>query len=292
MLNEFKTLLEDCTQDKIFYHLESVQGMFKNIDKTHYFYLPLDLYNEKTVQNKISIDDLDLPFEYCFFEFNPITFLVPISDELRGKLSILAKCPKSEVPLEATFITNSIYAYEEGPKNIKLIASVKMMKFAGHDYTYKWPISFSIQNGKLGLGDSSDILKDLYTELADLISADLANILHLIRHKTWTEVSNEQNVKLKVRDKRNLVKYKYKPSNITYICTKLQAKSILPTAEHHKIINKPNYSYEVMGHWRRLQNIKQLGKDRHGYRNVKGYTWVIPYIKGEGELVKKVRVVK
>lgn len=292
MLNEFKTLLEDCTQDKRFYHLESVQGMFKNIDKTHYFYLPLDLYNENTVQNKISIDDLDLPFEYCFFEFNPITFLVPVSDELRGKLSILAKCPKSEVPLEVTFVTNSMYAYEEGPKNIRLIVSVKMVKFAEHNCTYKWPISFSIQNGKLGLGDSSEILKDLYAELADLISADLANILHLIRHKTWTEVSNEQNVKLKVRNKRNLIKYKYKPSNITFICTKLQTKSILPTSEHRRIINKPNYSYEVMGHWRRLQNIKQLGKDRYGCRNVKGYTWVIPYIKGEGELIKKVRVVK
>lgn len=293
MLDELKTLLEDCTQNKAFYQLESVQGMFKNIEKTHPFYLPLNLYNENMVQEKISTDDLDLPFEYCFFQFNPITYIIPISDELRNSLAILTGHSKEEVPFDSTITIDSMYVYEAGPKNIIVIANVNILDFTEcSNIVFKWTLSFSIQNGKIGLGDGMPSLKELYVELADLISSDLVNILYLIRHKSWTDLDNEQSIKIKTRNKRTLMKYKYKPSNITYICTKLQAKKIIPTSEHHRIINKPNYSYEVMGHWRKLQNIKQIGKDRYGYRNVKGYTWVIPYTKGEGELIKKVRVVK
>ena len=50
-------------------------------------------------------------------------------------------------------------------------------------------------------------------------------------------------------------------------------------------------SFHVRGHWRTI-NEKSLGKDRNGNYNVKGYTWVTDYIKGEGELAKRLRVVK
>lgn len=47
-----------------------------------------------------------------------------------------------------------------------------------------------------------------------------------------------------------------------------------------------SHSWEVMGHWRKVSGI---GKDRHGKYGTKGLTWVVPYIKGKGELVKKMR---
>lgn len=51
------------------------------------------------------------------------------------------------------------------------------------------------------------------------------------------------------------------------------------------------YAFKIRGHWRRISE-KSYGKDRQGNYNILGYTWVTEYIKGEGELVKKLRVVK
>lgn len=58
-------------------------------------------------------------------------------------------------------------------------------------------------------------------------------------------------------------------------------------------ISKLEYSYafKVRGHWRRIAQ-DSLGKDRNGIYNTQGYTWVMDYIKGEGELVKRTRVAK
>jgi len=36
---------------------------------------------------------------------------------------------------------------------------------------------------------------------------------------------------------------------------------------------------------------KSLGMDRYGERTVKGYTWVGHYIKGDGDVVGKIRKV-
>jgi len=49
-----------------------------------------------------------------------------------------------------------------------------------------------------------------------------------------------------------------------------------------------SHQWEVMGHWRR---VKRLGKDRAGDYCVNGFTWVDNFIKGEGNLIKKPRIV-
>lgn len=51
------------------------------------------------------------------------------------------------------------------------------------------------------------------------------------------------------------------------------------------------HAFRVRGHWRRVPN-NGIGKDRDGNYHIQGYTWVIDYIKGQGELVDKVRIVK
>lgn len=52
-----------------------------------------------------------------------------------------------------------------------------------------------------------------------------------------------------------------------------------------------SYAFRVRGHWRRI-NEGTLGKDRNGNYNIKGYTWVTEYTKGEGELAKRIRVIE
>lgn len=49
------------------------------------------------------------------------------------------------------------------------------------------------------------------------------------------------------------------------------------------------HSWECVGHWRKISGI---GKDVDGNYRVIGKTWVLPCVKGNGELIKKLRVVK
>lgn len=51
------------------------------------------------------------------------------------------------------------------------------------------------------------------------------------------------------------------------------------------------HSFKVRGHWRRISE-KSYGKDRNGNYNILGYTWVTDYVKGNGELAQKLRVIK
>ena len=52
-----------------------------------------------------------------------------------------------------------------------------------------------------------------------------------------------------------------------------------------------SHAFKVRCHWRKI-NEDSLGKDRNGERKIKGMTFVKEYIKGEGELVKKIRILK
>lgn len=52
-----------------------------------------------------------------------------------------------------------------------------------------------------------------------------------------------------------------------------------------------SHSFRVRGHWRKIKDTS-FGKDRNGEYKIKGHTWVIDYIKGQGELVHKVRVIQ
>ena len=51
-----------------------------------------------------------------------------------------------------------------------------------------------------------------------------------------------------------------------------------------------SHAFKVRGHYRKLKPNKK-GHDRNG-KEVLGYTWVHEYVKGEGELVKRIRIIK
>ena len=178
---------------------------------------------------------------------------------------------------------SNVYVYEVEPKYIRVVAVVNI-----DNANYLLPISFSFKDGKLGIGKSD--FGNFYQQMVIDTALTVIKLLETINHKSWTVVSNDTPVKVKSRVGRNLTKYKYKPSNIVYVTTEHKFRTAHPELSP-KIINKPNYAYEVRGHWRRLQH-SQIGKDREGLRGVKGFTWVTPFIKGEGEVMKKIRIVK
>ena len=77
---------------------------------------------------------------------------------------------------------------------------------------------------------------------------------------------------------------------IYYILTK---KDVEKKNYHIKPLGKLEYShaFKVRGHWRKIDE-KSIGKDRNGDYKIEGFTWVTEYVKGEGELVNRVRIVK
>lgn len=310
MLTEFKSFLETCLADKHFTQLDSVKDMMTGIEDTHYFVMPelhpsdeeFESFLYKHLKH-IGLDGvnipetMDLPFKRCFFQctqnditygstftYNEMAELVTNFDRegfskmLKERHNLTMDDTIDEVKVDI----NNIYVYEVEPKYIRVVAVVEI------DNTSLLPISFSFKDGKLGMGNSA--FGNFYQQMVIDTALSVIKLLEILNHKSWTVVSNDTPVKVKSRVGRNLTKYKYKPSNIVYVTTEQKFRKAHPELSH-KIINKPNYAYEVRGHWRRLQ-YSQIGKDREGLRGVKGFTWVTPFIKGEGEVMKKIRIVK
>ena len=310
MLTEFKSFLEACLADKHFAQLDSVKDMMTGIGDTHYFVMPelhpsddefesfLDKHLKYIGLDGVNIPEtMDLPFKRCFFQcaqnditygstftYNEMSELVTNFDKegfskmLKERHNLTMDDTLNEVKVDF----NNIYVYEVEPKYIRVVSVVNV------DNIHLLPISFSFKDGKLGIGKSA--FGNFYEQMVIDTALSVIKILETLNHKSWTVVSNDTPVKVKSRVGRNLTKYKYKPSNIVYVTTEQKFRTAHPELSH-KIINKPNYAYEVRGHWRRLQ-YSQIGKDREGLRGVKGFTWVTPFIKGEGEVMKKIRIVK
>jgi hypothetical protein len=79
--------------------------------------------------------------------------------------------------------------------------------------------------------------------------------------------------------------------NIYYVLHKEDTKNEAIIREHSTGHIEYTHAFKVRGHWRTLEE-GSMGKDRTGNRVVKGYTWVTEYMKGEGELIKKIRKVQ
>lgn len=96
------------------------------------------------------------------------------------------------------------------------------------------------------------------------------------------------NSKVKYKNNKNQKKL-LQPTNIIYISEQSREtkQSKLPVRSGVKW----DHSFPVMAHWRKLVNLESLGIDRTGARNVKGYTWIASHIRGDGELVTKIRKV-
>ena len=147
---------------------------------------------------------------------------------------------------------------------------------------------------KIGMTDRMNLFAYSLGENKGNIPAFYDNIikatLSRIRRTKITYVENDIGFTVRGRIGREFTKIKYKPSDVIYVATAAKIKKLCPTAAE-KIVKKPAYAYEVMGHWRKLDD-NSIGKDRQGLRGVAGYTWVIPHKRGEGELFKKSRIIK
>jgi len=112
----------------------------------------------------------------------------------------------------------------------------------------------------------------------------LSRLLTSALYDKNTMVGEEYNHKIKGEDIFGKKKI-HIINKVVYISPKERAKSIHPSPG--KKINW-THKWEVRGHWRR---IKSIGKNRDGEYIISGFTWVKDFVKGDGELVVKSRVV-
>ncbi len=90
------------------------------------------------------------------------------------------------------------------------------------------------------------------------------------------------------RKKAPAIKIPQRP--IYYVLEKNEAPA---RTKNIKVTGTLEYShaFKIRGHWRRISE-KSIGKDRNGNYCITGFTWVTEYVKGEGELVKRLHVIK
>lgn len=136
--------------------------------------------------------------------------------------------------------------------------------------------------------DSSHITDEDYTSTAafpyELHSHAKAFFDDLKTEYAVGKEKTSQRLRIGTGSNRKLMRVK----NILHVAMKKEQKA------YAKTLGKEidwSHRWEVMGHWRKVDTI---GKDRTGAYSIKGYTWVVPHIKGnkEKELIKKIRIVK
>ena len=160
-------------------------------------------------------------------------------------------------------------------------------------------IPFRIEIGERTSVIISDFYVDILKDRIERIVRDLFVIVISVC-KTLSELS-KKSVAVDKPSNPNLCEYyrrKRKPTikipqrPIYYI---LGEKHESVSAKYKYINTTGNleysFAFRVRGHWRHI-NEGTFGKDRNGNYNVKGYTWVTEYTKGEGELAKRIRVIE
>lgn len=216
--------------------------------------------------NIAELGDIDLPFRGVFISFmNNIYSEVPT--ENREFILEFIKSKKEFINEQIDFILSrqlGVNIVEKSPKNYSqlVIQEVYIKLKSGNESKFK--IIGSCYN------DSSIniFVKDLFNRLNSR-EIDSANLM--LDRKIKIKSDNKKVIKI-IDNPIILYKKKYGVSDL---------------------FNSYNIDYShrffVRGHWREFNGI---GKNRDGIRDVKGFTWVVPYVKGDEHLpiINKARV--
>lgn len=246
---------------------------------------------------KKKISDKDIEFLYSIIDdIKPIMF--KMSDDMIDVVVTKEEIVKRDLPIDIPFQTfslepaddwRSLYSeksnagllnaniyvvHEEAPDHLIIYT---LYNFLPKEGSQQEPYAFVEKNNLFFTDD------DKPSEVSSLY-APIALYLSKLNNRTAT-FEHRTRYKVKINGKKKLIKSKAQAILIDtsrkYTQTSFGSKNIEWT-----------YSWEVRGHWRRLKDIRATGKNRNGELKIKGFTWVKPHQKGEGELMKKDRMVK
>lgn len=148
---------------------------------------------------------------------------------------------------------------------------------------------FKIENGELLFKNNNDESSLEIQNALSIIHRALNTINSLPKHQTYSYTPKDSKPEYYRRKGGSTIKIVNRP--IYYILNKKDDSNKI-RVDHNKGYLKCEYSFLVRGHWRTLHNPKSFGVNRNNERIVQGYTWIKEYMKGEGELIKRVRMVK
>lgn len=131
-----------------------------------------------------------------------------------------------------------------------------------------------------GLRDTKD--RQYMLVESSLFSDISKSLIDRINQESWGLETPRMKVKIGSGHSKTIKRIK----SIIHISPKRNIKHV-KSATNHSI--NWSYAWNVRGHWRKINGI---GKARDGVELVVGHTWVKSYVKGNGEIVKKTRLVK
>lgn len=234
--------------------------------------------NENTIL--ATLKSISLPFKNCFIRLN-------------DKMHLFIREYSPEIITGALSMECDMYLYENNRKVETVI--------------WNFPFSMNIngESAKITCSCPPEWFDTCKPKEEDVESVELSEGLPFDVVKKVGEVFETLSKRAVLSDVPTITKYSYfrrKKSNTMKVAQKpiyyvLGEKSdkvkIKYACETIKSEGKLEYSYafRVRGHWRRIGD-KSFGKDRSGVYGVKGFTWVVDHIRGEGELSKRLRVIK
>jgi len=197
------------------------------------------------------------PFEYCWFEFGRKTPLVLTADKISLRvLGVLVE------ELEPTInrLAFLIHTFNEETKQAGIALK---------------PLIF--KNGLIQGGIPSQVFTAIYQHILRLLlSSKIDNT---------TYVNSEEYLKYSGRYQGKYISKRHRINQVVYLKSKRYVEKNFPSIAKNISYT---HSWEVMGHWRTLP-AGQIGKDRNGIPSIKGYCWVVPHVKGKGDLIRKPR---
>lgn len=199
------------------------------------------------------IEEIDLPFDCCSFEKVDGS---PLFVNKRVNLT-------DDKPEWMNFDSECLcfLIREFSPKNYRAVSLERFMESGKEGYSL---FSWNLDN----------LNEDEYS-----VVGVLDKFLHIINNSKL----GVQSVSDRIKIGKNKEIHKIKT-----VIRVVPKKNFDPSMYSSKI--DWSHRWEVMGHWRKIDGI---GKDREGEYKVRGFTWIIPHVRGpeDKKIVKKIRVI-
>lgn len=148
---------------------------------------------------------------------------------------------------------------------------------------------FHVKDGKLVVTLNEDEKESEKESAFNIILRALLTLDKLNECKVYNYTRNDFRPQYLRKKKAKTVKIENRP--IYYVINK-KSKEVPKHIDQSKGKLSCSYAFKVRGHWRRLHNEKSFGMNREGERVVLGHTWIKEFIKGNGELIRRVHLVK
>jgi len=246
------------------------QKRIVDIIKSRYFCLNGDIV-KLLLNTKNKIKFREMPFNNIFIDVNLFDGLVEgllISLLVNNKDEKIIKDIQIHVRWNPLILKKD-YNHE------KMFTSFRINSFQNEKTKTKnyftGPVDFKDEEDKL-------LIENLHkSSYIDSIGLFVCNLLDILNHQ---DVEIIEGKKWFNNDKRKSRGQPPIPQNFSINLKGKLKRYINETAQKNENLWKVGYRFWVRGHWKHFQSFR--------YKNKQGQkTWVLPYIKGKGELVKK-----